>query len=747
MQSEQVPDAAPGRWSPPVPQQWRAGASGPEGGGMLDMQRWLAVFRRHERLFLIVAAVIFAAFLVKTLSEERIYTAHVEIAVDPRREQIVDAKPVVQDLARSTQEANIVDTQVALLHSRRLAARVVRRLNLAKDPEFNRELSSAARLRARIANLTQRPGPRRGREVMNNDKVISALLDRVEIRRRGLTYVIGIDVSSNDPAKAAKIANAYANNFLSMDWDTKADATRRVNAWVSGRLEGLRQEVERRDTDVQNYKIANNLLSSSGVPLNEAEISNYNQQAATARAALAEDLARLRTSRAQLARGSSGDDLGEALGSEVVLELRKHRAAISTRYANLESRYGPRHPELLKAKEELADVDAQIQAEIRRIISNLEAKVEVSRQRLASVEGTLNSARGVLAGNIRATVGLNELQRNADAARTIYQTFLDRYKETTAMAGMVAPDARLVSWASIPANPSSPNLKMNLALGALVALMGGLSATMLAEMFHSGLSTAEDVEDKTGAPCLGSVPLLRSAARRTGSPSAYLLSKPRSAFAEAFKVLQISLLQFGAGALPRVLAVTSSLPGEGKTVTSACFAGCLAQQGYKTILVDCDEQRASLSGRLGAGRLGLIEVLQGRCTLEEAVVHDERTGTSFLPLIPSVDAPPDLLMSDVMTALLQRLRREYEIVILDAKPVLGFADTRVVARHADAVVLVAQWRKTPRKAIETSLKILDRSGASIAGVVLSQVDMKQQTKSGYGDPAYYSRRYNAYYTE
>jgi capsular exopolysaccharide synthesis family protein len=714
---------------------------------MLDTQRWLAIFRRHERLFLIVATLIFAAFVLKTMSDQRMYTAHAEIAVDARGEQIVDAKPVVQDLARSTQEANIVDTQVALLHSRKLAARVVRRLKLAEDPEFNPELSSASRLSTWVAAITGQPAPRPGKDVESNDKVVSALLDHVQIRRRGQTYVIAISVTSTDPAKAAKIANAYANNFLSMDWDTKADATRRVHVWVSGRLDGLRKEVEQAETDVQNYKIANNLLSSAGAPLNDAEISNYNQQVAAARAALAEDMARLRTARAQPAQGASGDGLGDALGSEVVLELRKHRAAISTRYANLETRYGPRHPELLQAKQELADVDAQIHAEIGRIISNLEAKVEVSRQRLASVEGTLNSARGTLAGNIRATVGLNELQRNADAARAVYQTFLDRYRETAALEGMVAPDAKLVSWASVPANPSSPNVKLDLALGALVALMGGVSAAMLAEMFSPGLSTAEDVEEKTGARCLGSVPLLRYSDCRSGSPSAYLASKPRSAFAEAFKVLQTSLLQFGGGVLPRVLAVTSSLPGEGKTVTSACLAGCLAQQGYKTILIDCDEQRASLSGRLGPGRVGLLEVLQGHCTLEEAIVLDERTGALFLPLIPSMDAPPDLLMSDLMTNLLRRLRREYQVVILDAKPVLGFADTRIAARHADAVLLVTKWRKTPRKAIETSLKILDRSDANIAGVVLSQVDMKQQSRSGYGDPAYYSNRYRLYFTE
>jgi len=746
MESEQLngSSAALQRWGVSALHGWRHEPAQPVQGGLLDVQRWVALLRRRGPMLLAVASVIFAGFVLKTMLDQPMYTAQVEIVVDTRHEQIIDAKPVVQDLPRSTQEANVVDTQVAMLRSRQLAASVVRKLNLVNDPEFNGDLAPASGPLAWLSGSPQSTSPSPKSDAQTREKVVDALLGRLAIKRKGLTYVIGITVTTADPEKSARIANAYANNFLSMNWDSKADATRRVNEWVSGRLGGLRRQVEQSEADVQNYKIANNLLSASGVPLSEAEISNYSQQAATARAALAEDLARLNTARAQLARGSSGDDVGEALGSDVVMELRKQRALISARYAGLERRYGPRHPDLQTAERELADIDAQIQAEIGRVISNLEAKVQVSRQRLASVQGSLGGAQGVLAANNRAAVRLNELQRNADAAKGIYESFLNRYKETSAMAGMVAPDARLVSWASVPTEASSPNLKLNLALGALVGLMAGLAAALAAEMLNSGLSTSEDVEEGIGVPCLGSVPLLR---RNGASPSAYLVSKPRSAFAEAFKVLQTSLLHLGDDVPPRVLAITSSLPGEGKTATAACFAGSLAQQGYKTILVDCDEHRASLSNQLGAVGLGLLEVLQGYCTLEEALLRDEGTGTTFLPLVPAVDAPRDLVVSDAMKDLLERLRSEYDIVILDTKPVLGVADTRVLAPMADAVIFLARWRKTPRRAVVASLKILERTGARIAGLALTQVDMKQQARTGYGDPEYYHSKYKGHYVD
>src|SRR5690606_11035557 len=161
----------------------------------------------------------------------------------------------------------------------------------------------------------------------------------------------------------------------------------------------LRGEVLEAETAVEQYRAANNLLTASGATLTEQEISTYNQQLATLRAQPAEEEARLRTARAQLARGSAGDDVGRALGSTVVQQLRAQRATVSGRVDEMTSRYGPRHPDMLRAERELADIDQQIQAEIQRIISNLEARVQVARERTASLSSSLSSARGSLAGN------------------------------------------------------------------------------------------------------------------------------------------------------------------------------------------------------------------------------------------------------------------------------------------------------------------------------------------------------------
>jgi polysaccharide biosynthesis transport protein len=735
----------------PALRRWREEPAPPVATEGLDAQRLLAIFRRRASLFTAIAILIFALFAITTLLAKRTYTAQAEIVVDARREQIVDAAPVVQDLSRSTNEANIVDTQVQLLRSRQLAERVAQQLQLARDPEFNAALQEPTGLAAiRQAVVGESFSPPDAEELNSRatrQAVADALLSRLSIRRNGLTYVIGVAFTSEEPAKAARIADAFAETFLAMQLEAKAEATRRVNEWLGERVENLRLQVQQSEGEVQRYRIANNLISATGTPLTEQEISNYSQQAATARALLAEDQARLNTARAQLARGSSGEDVGEALGSKVIETLRAQRAEVSARLAGYQGRYGARHPELIKAQQELADIDGQIRAEVKRIISNLEARSQVSRQRMGSIQGTLNSAQGTLAANNVASVRLNELERNAQAVKAVYESFLNRYKETSAMIGMAQPDARLVSSAKVPTEPSSPNVTLDLTLGSLVAVMGGLAAVCAAELLTSVLGTGEEVEHRTGAAYLGSVPLLDASWRRYGSPLGYLVSRPLSAFAESLKGLRTSLLQAGPGGAGRVIVVTSALPGEGKTVTSVCLAGSLALHGHRTVLVDCDARNPSLTRQLNSARVGLLEVLQGSSTLEEALVRDEQTGAYFLPLMRGSEDPGDLFGSEAMRDLLERLRREYDTVILDTPPVLGVADTRELAPFANVVLVLAQWRKTPRKAVQTALKMLESTGAYVAGVALTQVDMKQQARTGYGDPGYYYKKYKAYYIE
>jgi capsular exopolysaccharide synthesis family protein len=370
----------------------------------------------------------------------------------------------------------------------------------------------------------------------------------------------------------------------------------------------------------------------------------------------------------------------------------------------------------------------------------------VAQQRLASLDNSRSRAQGALGSNNEAIVGLNELQRRADASRAVYEAFLNRSKETSAQEGLQRPDARISSPAQAPSWPTSPNKPLNLALGFVLAVAGGVGVILLLENLDSGLRTSADVEQKLRMPNIGSVPLLTRTGR-TGKTS-YILAKPFSGFAEAFRNLKTSLTLARDDRQIRVVAIASALPGEGKTLTTTSFGRLLAQSGSKVLIIDGDVRRHMLTESFGRRpAAGFVEVLEGRATLEEALLTDEESGAHLLLLSDSPVPTEDLLSSEALTTLFARLREEYDFVVIDTAPVLAVAETRVIAVRADATIFLVKWSKTPRQAADAALDLLVNAGAFVAGVCLTQVDMSKQARFGYGDKLYYYHGYRKYYSE
>lgn len=717
-----------------------------------DLRRLVGSFRKRLRLFSAVALAVFVGVVLFTLSTTPKYTATAKVMLDTRKEQVTGVESVLSGMAV---DSPAVDTEVEVIKSRQLAERVVKSLKLDQDPEFNAALASPRGLGMVTHAVGSMLGAGQPAELGLNsiaaqkahEKIVDRVLDDLSVGRAGLTYVIDVSFESEDAAKAAVIANKFAELYLLEQLEAKFDATRQATQWLNARLDELRGQVLQDEAAVQQYKIANNLLSASGTNLTEQEISNYNTSLSEARASAAEDQARLSTARQQLARGSTGDDVGEALSSPVIQELRKQRAEISARVADLQGRYGDRHPDMLKAKRQLSDIDTQIQDEIGRIISNLQAKSQVSQQRAASISGSLGGARGTLAANSRAMVRLNELQRTAEASRTLYESYLNRFKETSTQQGLEQSDSRVVSKAKIPTRQSSPKVELNIAVGLVLALIAALAAVLIAEGLDAGLTTAEDVEKRLDAAFLGSIPLLSSITEDPStSPLDFVVEKPLSAFSEAFRNLRTSILYSRLGDPVKVVAVTSALPGEGKTTTSICLGRTAAQQGARVVIVDCDLRRQTVNRLLeGQPVVGLLEVLSGEATLDQALTLDATSGAYVLPLAKGGFTPKDVFGSVAMDRLLDALRERFDFVVLDTAPVLPVADTRILAPKADVLVFLARWRKTPQDAIEAAFRMLSGTGAYVAGVALTQVDMKQQSKYGYGDSGYYYAEYKKYY--
>lgn len=698
-----------------------------------DPKKLLVVFWRRLWVFVTVFGLIVGAAVAYAQFAPRKYESTAKILIEPRRGDPVQATGTSPDQAQSS---DFIDTQLLVFDSPQLASKVILALDLLEDAEFGGgainqtgELTPAQE-RVRLSSAAQR------------------LRSAVAIRRAGQTALIEVTASTLSPGQSARIANGYVQQYLLSIEAAKEATAREMNAQIDSRLGQLRIEAERADAALQNYKIANGLMSSEGATMAEQESSTLNQQVQQAKAQLAERQGRLAAARQQLRRGGGGSDVASALSSGTIGALRQQEAESSRNLAQLRSRYGARHPSVAQEEQRLADVARQIQAEINRILSSLEAEVAVASSGLSSLTQSQGQARGRLAANASAQVGFLELQRKAEAARTVYEAFLNKSRGTAARDGIEQPLATISSAATPATMPSSPNVRLAYAIGLLAGLVAATLAVALAEFLDSGIKTKADVERRLGARYLGSVPDLESTLdglRSTEAPQDYIVSHPLSTLAETMRNLRASVTLRG-NRRPRVIAITSALPREGKTTTAVCLARTLAMSGASTVIVDCDLRRHSASDLLLEGRKGLLlDVLAGDIALSEALLNDEATGLAILGTDRTPQDGRDLLASELVTSLIAQLKDRFDYILIDTAPVLGIADARTVASLADAVVLLARWRHTSIRAADTALDLLIGVRAKVYGVALTMVDIRKFGSTGSEDVYGYHKKFKGYY--
>lgn len=685
-----------------------------------------AVFRRRLWAFLALAILTLAAVGAYVLLATPIYSATANLIIEPRQQRLINFDPSVPQQVSS--DTNVVDTEVQTLSSPALADRVVKALHLERYEEYAPRSDTGSP----VANPL--------RQVSNK------LLRNVFIKRNGTSYSASITAKSLDPQLASAIANEFVRQYILRQDEVRAAATRAASVSLEGRLNQLRADVVAADAALQRYTIEHGLMSAEGATMAEQEVSQLNQQISQARADAAEKVGRLAAARAQLGRGGGGADVGAALGSNTISDLRRQEAEVSRQLAQLTARHGDQYPDVKRTREELANIEGQIQREINRIMSSLSAEAQASQSRLSSLVSSQRQASGALASNSSAQVGLLELQRKAEAARAVYTAFLSRARETASEEGLTPANARIDSLSTPPVLPSFPNYKLAAAFGFAAAILFGLIAVALAEYLDGGVRTKADVERRLRVRYAGAVPDLGSTAGRRNKvpPEDYLVGFPYSAFTEAFRALRTSLM-LGSRTTSRVIVVTSALPREGKSTTSICLARSMATAGIRTILVDCDLRRRQTSATLlPGGASGLLDYLDGKADIDDAIAIDQVTecailGTNVLPA-----EPRDLFGPGQLDKLLDELRQRFELVLIDTAPVLGIAETRSIAAAADATLMLARWRKTSIKAVDTAIELLLAAQVKLHGVVLTIVDVRKHASTGYDDYSYQAK-FTQYY--
>ncbi len=724
---------------------------------VISLSQVVRTVRRNLMLLLIVVATIFSIVAFMTFQMVPIYQSSAKVIVDQRQNSVLD----VGVLSGLPEAPGVFETELEIITSPVLLKRVVRKLELQKYPEFNPSLyvpSSMEVFKGRVTDVIKSliPGGEtevKEEAVLTEEEKAQAVIDeaarilagQVKAERDGRKFLFLVTASSVDADRSALIANAVADQYLVDQLDTKFDETRRTNAWLDERLSGLRQELNLAESAVEAYRSANGLLSTKGSTLTEQQISDITAQMITQEAEYSEKRARLTAVRNSLNAGAGAEAMSEALQSDVIRNLRTQQAQITRERADLETKYGPRHPDVISIVGEEKDLRAQIDAEVRRIVSSLESEVSISRRRLDSLRESSNSLKSELSQNNRATIRLRELERNADASRTLYEDFLSQFKETNQQESIQDADSRVLAYADVPLSPALPRKAVNLALGLFLGIAVAGAIVLIMEVLDNRVSSGEEIEERNGVPFLGNVPLLPSGIGTKVQPGKYLIEHPMSAFAESMRNLRASVKFANIDNPAKLVTVTSSFPAEGKTSLSLSLARMSAMTGSRTLVIDGDFRRHQLTETSGLKpEVGLVEYLLGEIELQDAIHRDAETELDILPLTSTRKTSRDVFGSKTFDAMIERLKVDYDLIIVDTAPILLMAETRVIAAKSDQVLVAARWRRTSRAALTQTLGVLREFNANVAGVALTFVDLKRLSKHSGAALSNY-KAYSKYY--
>ena len=715
---------------------------------------WL---RRRLIITVTLFITILAILVIFQLTPRYKANAQLLIGTDSR---VVDIQSV---LASDLMGDSAILGEMEVIKSRTLVKRVIKTLHLEDVEEFNpllKEQSALAFLNPGnwiSEELKQSLGLSRIEEEKTEEEQHTELLSRmadvfqekIKVSQIKRSQVVNIEFQSESPKLAAKIANEIAEKYIIGQLEAKFDATKKATDWLDAQLAKLKDKVELSEHAVELYRQENDITQVKGnIGLSQQQLSEINSQLIIARTQRAEAEARLRQVQRLIRQGGQVGSVSEVLNSVLIQRLKEQEAVLQRKYSEMSVEFGSKHPKMLNLRAELTDIKAKIQSEIQKIAASLQNELDIAKTREGSLRTSLRQIQEQTGGDREAEVGLRALEREASANRALFETFLTRFKETTSTQGMEEASARVISEAEIPLEASFPKKKLLLIVSVFGGLFFAVVLAFVLEMLNQGLRSPEQVQEHLHLPTLGVVPMcdIKQEAHD------YVLEKPHSSLSEAINSLRVSLMLLNPDEQVKTLLVTSAVPSEGKSTLAMLVARISAQAGQKVVIVDTDFRRPTVEKKLGmdVSQPGLTDLLmQHDLSVSEVLSVDDKTGMKVLARgMSSYVNPADLFASQRMKNILDELKRDFDLVILDSPPVMAVTDSRVLSRMVDKTLFVLRWDATPRKVVKAGLQQMAQSGAdNVAGIILQQVDLKQYGSSSYGDSGHYYHygKYGQYY--
>jgi len=692
------------------------------------------------------------------------YTAQAEILFDRSNRPIVQQQSLFED---APFDLSFFESQIQILQSERIALSVIKKLDLMKDPEF---AGSDGGLFGSIADYFSRlfrpEFPKSESEF--EQQAVSVFLQKIEAKRIGTTFFIEISFRSNNPNRAAQIANAVADVYIADQMESKYETTRRANEWLRGRLNDLRRQASADEQAVNSYKTDNKIVNAGGTLIGEQTLTELNSALVSARAKTSEALARLDRIEAIL-RMDSPDapvdaTVSDAVSSPIITKLRQEYLALVNSEAEYSARYGKNHESVINLRNKIRDTLTSIASELRRLAETSKSEYLIAKKRQDDIERELASSVSQSQATNRARVTLRDLESAAESSRSLHNLFQQRFLESTQQQAQLFNEVRVIEPATVATQKRSPKPIIILALSALGGMILGGGLGLLREVMDRVFRTRKQVEEILHVPCVAMVPLQKEDPKQKHTSSDQeshtmpiglrtityrstvlraVLNPPLSYFTEAIRSIKVAADLIRKKRADTTIGITSALPNEGKSTIAVAFAQLVAQVGRRVIVVDCDLHNPSLSRTLApTATIGIIEVLSGECSICEAIWTDPATKMAFLPAVINAQLidTSEILASALTSKLFDQLRQSYDYVVIDLPPIIPAVDVRATAHLMDLYFLIVEWGRTRIDVVQHALNTANGVYDNLAGVVLNKTNMDYIGR--YDEHIYY---YNNYY--
>lgn len=674
---------------------------------------------------LAIAGAAVAVALIVTMLDTPRYSASALVQINDQSDEVLGTKFETSTAQVTDWDTErFLNTQLDVLRSRALAERVADALDLANDERF-------------FASMETATDASKGSETDKRRLAVGLLQANTTVELRRTTRIAMIGFTSTDAEMSARIANAFAEEFIQQNLQRRFDSSSYARNFVSEQLEEARTSLEESENALNDYARqfgmirTRDALTASGQELQAGSVTSssllqYNQAAIRARE---ERIAA--QSRWDAIRNTPLLSSQPVLSNPTVQALMTRRAQLESELQSARERYLPNHPAIARLEADISGVSAQLSRTANDVRQAIRAEYNAAQNAEKRLDGEVQQARGATLAEQDQSVRYNVLAREADTARSIYDGLLQRFRELNASAGIALSNITIVDRAEVPSSPSSPSLPRNLAIGLLLGLALSGIAVFLRDQLDDVIHTPEDVEAKLGLSLLGVVPRSELA-----SPLAEL-AEPKSAIAEAYNSMRGALLYSTPKGLPKVIVVTSAQAAEGKSTTSYAMAAGFARIGIAPLLIDADLRRPALHRLAGVNpEKGLTDLLISQGEPADVTIEMQAGDAPFdlLPAGPLPPSPSELLSSPRMAQLLEIFANRYGVVIVDSPPVLGLADAPMLAAIADGTVFVVEAERGRSGSLKAALRRLRSLEPTILGAVLAKFD-----------PARSGNRYSAYY--